>query len=408
MKSSICLVVQNFYDNDRRVRRKAEALVDSGYAVDVLALRPEGGKKRYTLNGVNVYTISLGKVRGSLVRYAYEYTAFFLWTFVRLPLLMRRRHYAVVDVNTLPDFLIFAAMPARWMGAKLVLDMHEITPEFYMSKYGISSRSRSIRFITWLEKISIDVADHVLTVNTPIRDLLVRRGLAASKSTVIMNAVDEAPFASALNTAPRDQPASDRFVMMYHGTLTRTYALDIAVEAFAIAHREMLGAEMWILGSGPELGPLTELAQQRGLASKVKLLGYRPPSEMPAWLSKCDMGILPFRRDVFLDLAFPNKLPEFIVMGKVVAISRLTAIRHYFSEEALAYFEPNNTADLAKQMVRVYGDRALRVRLAATARAEYEPIRWNLMKQRYLDVMEHLIDPVRPIAAATETAIGAR
>ena len=35
---------------------------------------------------------------------------------VRVPLLMRRRRYVAIDVNTLPDFTIFAPC-ARWMGA---------------------------------------------------------------------------------------------------------------------------------------------------------------------------------------------------------------------------------------------------------------------------------------------------
>src|SRR2546428_789784 len=134
---SICFVVQGVYDFDPRVRRKAEALVDAGYSVDVLALRSSNGKKIYTLKGVNVRTVSLGKKRGSRARYFFEYAAFFGWAFLRLSLQMRRRRYAVIDVNTLPDFLIFAPVLARWMGAKLVLDLHEITPEFYISKYGI-------------------------------------------------------------------------------------------------------------------------------------------------------------------------------------------------------------------------------------------------------------------------------
>src|SRR6266852_5892094 len=128
---SVCQVVQNVYDIDPRVRRKAEALVAAGYSVDVLALRSHEGKKGFCLNGVNVRTLALGKKRGSLVRYFFEYAAFFLWVFIRLPLQMRKRRYSVVDVNTLPDFLVFAGIFARWMGAKIVLDMHEITPEFY-------------------------------------------------------------------------------------------------------------------------------------------------------------------------------------------------------------------------------------------------------------------------------------
>jgi len=391
----LCIVVQSFYDADARVRRKAEALVAAGYSVDALALRPPQGKKHYVLNGVNVHTLSLGKQRGTLARYVFEYAAFFVWTFLRLPFLMRRRRYAVIDVNTLPDFLIFAAVPARWMGAKLILDMHEITPEFYVSKYGIAQDSWIVRLLKYQEKISFNFADHVITINEPIQHLLAARGLPRSKSTIIMNAADEARFGATANSSPDWNPTilPAKFVMMYHGTLTKIYGLDIAIEAFGRANQDMPGAELWILGSGPEAAALARLAEQLGLSSKVKLLGQVSLVEIPAWLNQCTIGVLPIRRDVFLDFAFPNKLPEFIITGKAVIVSRLKAIRHYFSEEALAYFEPNCPADLAKQMVRLYRDSGLRDRLTFQATKEYAAIRWDPMKQRYLALMEEMINP---------------
>jgi glycosyltransferase involved in cell wall biosynthesis len=389
---SVCILVQNVYDIDPRVRRKAEALVAAGYSVDVLSLRPSNGNKTYTLNGVNVYTSSLGKKRGSLVRYAFEYAAFFLWTMVCVTLQMRRRRYVVIDVNTLPDFLVFAAIPARWMGAKLILDMHEITPEFGMSKYGIPEDSWLVRLLRFQEKISFNLADYVITITEPIQDLLVDRGLSQSKSIVVMNAVDEAPFTSALSSSAVARDA-DTFVIMYHGTLTRVYGLELAVEAFSRACHDMPGAELWILGSGTEEVSLGDLARERGVSARVKLLGRVPPSDIPSWLSKCDVGILPMRRDVFLEFAFPNKLPEFIIMGKPVLMSRLKTIRHYFSDRALAYFEPNDPADLARQMVCLYQDRDLRARLATKAKQEYAPLRWDIMKQRYLRLIEQASTP---------------
>jgi glycosyltransferase involved in cell wall biosynthesis len=386
---TVCILVQNIYDFDPRVRRKAEALVAAGYSVDVLALAPVHRKKTYTLNGVNVYTISLGKKRSSLARYIFEYAAFFLWAFARVLWLMRRRRYAIIDVNTLPDFLIFAAVPSKWIGAKLILDMHEITPEFYVSKYGITRNSLLVRLLQYLEKISFDCADHVITINEPIQDLLIQRGLPRSKSIVVMNSVDEGRFVSSLPPQAADRSA-EPFVIMYHGTLTPAYGLAIAIEAFSKAHAEMPEAELWILGSGPEQGVLAELVREYGLSSKVKLVGQIPPANIPEWLNKCAVGVLPIRRDLFLDFAFPNKLPEFIIMGKAVLVSRLKAIRHYFSEDALAYFEPNDPEDLARQMVRLYKDQALHARLAAKAKEEYQPICWEVMRQRYIKLIEDL------------------
>ena len=393
---SVCILVQNPYDIDIRVRRKAEALVAAGYSVDAIALRPSGSQRReYVLNGVQVYTISLGKMRGSLGRYAFEYLSFFVLALLKLARLMRHRKYAVVDVNTLPDFLVFAACYAKWKGAKVVLDMHEITPEFFMSKYGVSRNHWLVRLSTFLERISFKYADHVITINGPIQELLESRGLDSSKSTIIMNAADDMIFAG---EAYRKKDAS-KFVMMYHGTLTKIYGLDIAIEALAHAQKDISNAELWILGDGPERNALEAQAEKLGVKDRVRLIGRVKPDEIPAWLQQCDVGVLATRSDVFLDYSFSNKLSEYIIMDKAVICSRIRTIRHYFSEDSLAYFEPNDSASLAQQIVRLARDRALQGQLVAKAREEYQPIAWAVMKERYLAAIAELTD--EPQAAAT-------
>jgi len=401
VKNAVCFITQSQFDFDPRIRRKAMALVASGYTVDVLAIRSSNGKARYLDNGVNVRTIALGKKRGSIPRYLYEYAVFFMWALFCVTVQGGYRRYAIVDVNTLPDFLIFSGVFVKWMGAKLVLDMHEITPEFFMSKYGIKEDSWTIRFIKFVEKISFGYADHVITISDPVQNLLVSRGLDASRATVITNAADDSRFAASVSfSRQRAMSDSERFIMMYHGTLTHIYGLDLAIEAFARVHKQMPQAEIWILGGGPESNTLNSLIQKHDLAEKVRMIGMVPSTEIPAWLSQCDVGILPIRRDCFLDYAFPNKLPEFIVMGKAAIVSRLRAIQYYFDNDAIAYFEPNSVEDLSEQMLRLYCDPDLRSRLAQLANEEYVPISWKIMRQRYLELVHGLSGNVNPAESA--------
>jgi len=354
---------------------------------------PFSKSKNYNLSGVNVETISLGKKRGSLIRYTFEYVAFLIWAFIKLSARMSRRQYAIVDVNNLPDFLIFAGAYAKWRGAKLVLDMHEITPEFYISKYGVREDSLLIRFLTRVERMSLNFADSVITINEPITQLLISRGLSPAKTTEVMNSVDESLFENVSQSPNASMPGENQaqFVMMYHGTLTNLYGLDITIQAFGLAQKEMPGAQFWVLGDGPERPALELLAEKVGLTGKVRFVGKVRPEEVPQWLSRCDVGVLATRRDVFLDFSFSNKLSEYVILGKPVISSRLRAIRHYFSEDALAYFEPGEPTSLANQMVRLYGDEQLRVRVASKALAEYKPIRWEVMKDRYLQLIASLV-----------------
>jgi len=390
---SICILLQGHYEIDIRVRRKAEALASVGYHVDVLALRSSfSNTASYTLDGVNVHTLSLGKKRGSLARYIYEYLAFFAWVVLKLPGLMRRHRYAVVDVNTLPDFLVFAAFYARWKGAKLLLDMHEITPEFYISKYKVDPTHWLIRILKAVERISMRYADHVITINEPIQELLQSRGLSRSRSTVIMNTADDRLFSPASVTPSTSSSRPAAFVMMYHGTLTHIYGLDIAIQALSIAHKRMPRAELWILGSGPEKDSLGRLSRQLNIESCVKFIGTVLPDEVYKWLAQCDIGVLATRQDIFLDYSFSNKLSEYVIMGKAVVASRLKTIRHYFSEDALLFFEAGNPSELADRMVALFDDRALRRRLAENAKRELQPIRWQVMRERYLSLISKLTE----------------
>ncbi len=392
---SICILLQNHYEIDVRVRRKAEALVAAGYRVDVFALHSAYSKGReYIVDGVNVHVIELGKNRGSLLRYLFEYVYFLLWAFFKVGRLMGTRRYSVIDANNLPDFLVFAAALGKWRGAKVVLDMHEITPEFYISKYGMNPDSLIIKVLEIVEQLSLRFADAVININHPIEDVLVERGMAREKSTIVMNAVDEQFFANAAKADTAPVPSDASFVMMYHGTINRIYGLDIAVEAFSKVHAQMPGAELWIVGTGSEKDDLAAQIKNLGMESKVKLLGRVLPQEIPRLLKRCDLGVLSTRQDVFLDLSFSNKLSEYIIMGKAVIASRLRTMNFYFSDQALAYFEPNNSSDLADQMLKMYRNPAHRAELAEQARKEFVPLRWEVMRDRYLKLIANLCGEV--------------
>ena len=388
---SVCILLHNHYETDVRVTRKAEALIAAGYEVDLLALRSKYSKSaNYDLGGVHVHTIALGKKRGSLVRYFFEYLVFFLWASYKVFALHRKKKYAVIDVNNLPDFLVFAGAYAKWTGAKIVFDMHEITPEFYVSKYGIKPGSLVVRLLEYIERKSFNFADYVININQTIEDVLVNRGLVRSKSTIIMNCVDEDFFLASRSSDSHAGPEIPQpaFVMMYHGTVTHIYGLDIALQGFAKVHQDMPGAEFWILGTGTEMKALEDLVEKLGLRSKVRFLGLVRPQQIPGWMKRCDVGVLATRQDIFLDLSFSGKLSEYIIMGKAVIASRLKTIRHYFTEEALGYFEPHNPSDLAKQMIGFYRDPVRRRQMADRALQEYAPIRWKVMKDRYLQLMD--------------------
>ena len=383
--SKICILVQNYYEIDPRVRREAEAWVEMKAQVDVIGLRAEtDSRAAYELNGVRVFTIPIKKKRGGKLRYIWEYVAFFIAAFLLLSRQMFKNHYDAVQVCTLPDFLVFATFIPKLMGASIILDLHEVMPEFFMSKYNISEDRIIVTLLKWQEKNSLRFANQVITINEPIKELLISRGTPANKIVVVMNSVDQKLFLGPQSLKPK--PHDEKFVFMYHGTITFIYGVDIALKAFSMVASQMENAEFWIVGDGSHRSSLEEFVQNVGIINKVKFIGVVPQHEIPALISMCDAGVLATRQDKFLDLSFSNKLPEYIVMGKPVIVSRLKTISYYFSEDALAYFEPHNVNALSNQMLAVYNQPEWRERLVLHASCEYANIDWNIMKKRYLGV----------------------
>ena len=77
----------------------------------------------------------------------------------------RRQRYDLIHVHNIPDFLVFAAWYPKLTGSKVILDIHDIVPEFFESKFSVSDRSLLVRALRLVEKISAAFADHVILSN---------------------------------------------------------------------------------------------------------------------------------------------------------------------------------------------------------------------------------------------------
>ncbi len=159
------MVVHSYYDEDPRVRREAESLVAAGFAVDVFALRRSGDEIASDVAGVRVRRLGVQRHQGAGIGvYLQEYLSFLARSSLVLTRAHAKRHYGLVQVHSLPDFLAFAALPLRLVGVPLVLDLHEAMPEFFRSRFPRASNPIVHRLLLVQERLSIAIASAVITV----------------------------------------------------------------------------------------------------------------------------------------------------------------------------------------------------------------------------------------------------
>src|ERR1035437_7972695 len=139
-----CMLAYTFYETDNRVRRYAEALVKRGDQVDAIALAREGQPSFEVIQGVRVFRIQKRVIdETGPISYLIKLLAFFFRSAWFLTVRHLREPYDIIHVHSVPDFEVFATFIPRLLGARVILDIHDIVPEFYASKFNIRSEEHT-------------------------------------------------------------------------------------------------------------------------------------------------------------------------------------------------------------------------------------------------------------------------
>jgi len=387
-----CMVVHNHYPRgETRVQREAEALVRHGYEVDLLCLRGKTEIATEVCNGVRVIRLPVryrnyGWVGGKFL----EYLRFLLLAMVKLAQLHLQRPYGTVQLHNLPDFLVFAAWVPRLSGAGVILDLHDLMPEFYRARFTGDGNSLPVRLLYLQEKLACRFADHVITVSEHWRRDLIERGVPAHKCSVVMNVADDNVFRPLRDGRPRWPDDSD-LRMIYHGTLVDRYGLDVAIRAVDQVRDDCPNIHLTILGRGSHVPTLARLIQELDLGQHVVLREeIRPVEELPAIIGAADIGIVPYRDDVFTDALLPTKLMEYAALGLPAIAARTTAIEACFSGTMVEFFEPGDVDDLARCIRLLYNDSERLAELREGSEKFNQRYSWPRISAEYVALVDRL------------------
>lgn len=398
----ICVIRAWYFPVDERINREVDALLRDGHEVDIICARMPGQPSVERIGRLTVHRLPIARRRAGLRRYIFELVFFQLAATLHAGLLHLRRRYAVVQANSLPDWLVFAALVPRLLGARVFLDLHECMPEYASTKYGVPLKGRIVRALEWLEQASIRFAHGVITCTDQMRELFVARGAVAEKIGVVLNSFDEDRLQpERYRTAP---PRDGHFTLVCHGTFDPNFGIDLVIRAVASLKERIPELRLRIYGDGPQRPELEALVERLGVGDRVWISrGFIPIHELLPCIAAADAGVVAIRRDAFRDRTHCNKMYDLIAMRRPVIISRTRAVHEYFGDDCFALFESGDVADLARAIVRVHDDPALRERLVERATVVSEPYRWVHQREHYLESIRQLL----PVPAVAEQPLPA-
>jgi D-inositol-3-phosphate glycosyltransferase len=223
----------------------------------------------------------------------------------------------------------------------------------------------------FLERTLAHRAARIIAITESLARFQIERvGLPRDKVEVVHYGLDDLPRAWGTN-APDPVPADAR-VLLCVCRLEPQKGVDVAIRALP----DVPGAQLVVLGEGPQRAELERLARELGV--QVYLPGRVP--DVAAWLRRADLLVHPVRWE-----GFGLALLEAMLASLAVVATRVSSIPEIVSDgETGLLVPPDDPSALAAALNRVladpagYGDRG-----RARARAEFSVAR---MAEKTLEV----------------------
>lgn len=235
-------------------------------------------------------------------------------------------------------------------------------------------------------------ADAVLAVTQVLADMLVDLGAPRDRVHVIGNGAVAERYGSDTGIAAKVlrehwQLPADAFVLGFVGYMRPWHRLDLVLEVMKRPGLEAV--VLTLMGEGPALQSLQELALQHGLQDRVRALGVVPPDLLPAHVMACDGALIP----AINAYASPLKLFDSLAAGVVTLAPDQPNLRENIvdGENGLLFAEGDADA-MYTQLQRVVGDRALAQRIGGAGKQSLIDQRWTWAgnAERVLDVFHSL------------------
>ena len=168
-------------------------------------------------------------------------------------------------------------------------------------------------------------------------------------------------------TPPVD-PLREKFsvkgaLLMYVGNLESYQGIDLLLESFAIALKEVPTAHLVVIGGAPDDVCAYRLkAGSRRLNHRVHFIGPRPISQLSQYLEQADIVVSPRTQGNNT----PMKLYSYLDSGKALLATNLTTHTQVLNERIACIAEPRAAA-FAAGMVQLIANPLLRQKLGVAA-----------------------------------------
>ena len=399
------MLVENSYPGDVRVKNEAEKLVSAGYSVTVIGLRHAGQKFSDEVNGVRVFRVppitifkKLGKSGSSwlrligffqaLIGYVVEYVYFTAACLAVSIYVALRWGFDVVHAHNPPDTLCVIGGFYKVFGKDFVFDHHDLSPELYLSRFGLRTGQRGAAYRTLLafEKISLRLSTVSIATNESYKAIQIERGgMQPDQVFVVRNG----PNLDRIRLVEPDKRlrSMKKSILGYVGVMNPQDGVDYMLRSLHVLVHELKRTDFYCVavGSGDSIDDLKRLSEELELGDYVWFTGIISEEDLRRSLSSMDICLDPNPSSPLNDVSTWIKVMEYMAMGKPIVAYDLKETR-YSAQEAAVYVPPNDEVKFAEAIVELMDQPDRRTAMGEFGRRRVEEkLEWDVVSTKLLD-----------------------
>jgi len=279
----------------------------------------------------------------------------------------------IIIVSSPPLFVAISAyFLSRVKGIPFVLELRDLWPDILIEMGNLKNKY-IIHIFKKIEHFLYKRASHIVTVSSPAKELIVKRGISEAKVSVITNGVNVTFFSPVDKKyeSKIDHNFKNKFLVSYIGTLAYQYGLDnILYTAKLLLERDDI--VFLFIGEGPQKIEIKNKVKKLDLTN-VKILDAVPVLKIRDYYSQADLVLVPLRNLPLLKSTIPVKLLESMAMETPVIVNAEGVSKEIMeSGNAGVYVEPDNPEALRDKILYLYNEPEIRQKMGTSGRRYIE------------------------------------
>ena len=272
--------------------------------------------------------------------------------------------------------LIFTGLYLKFLGKKVIYDIHENNPASILSKPYIKSKlvKKVIsKIFDLFEKGTARFFDAIVTARPDISERFKHKQLITLRNFPILPNMSKIKDINLIKTKPS---------VIFVGGMSSIRGIPELIEAFAL----IPDIELWLLGPIKE----KKIEESIKIQDNIRYFGIVEAYDVWSYIDRADIGIITF-------LPLPNHVQtlatkpfEYMACAKPMIMSNFTYWEEVFGDSSF-YVDPTDVRSIAETIKKLIEDKILRdtmgKRNLALSQNEYN---WNIESQKLIALYKEL------------------